>query len=84
MLLLGGTACLGSPVSIAADNENLPFTLSWVQGSCLHCKTAQGLRDVQFVGPDEAWAIGYVPPGQTGAGDYSILHTRDGGEPGVE
>jgi photosystem II stability/assembly factor-like uncharacterized protein len=58
----------------------LPFTLTWVKGVCTNCKTASNLSDVQFVASDEAWAIGFMPPGETGAGDYSVLHSRDGGK----
>ncbi len=35
---------------------------------------------MQFVSRHEAWAIGFGPPGETGEGDFSILHTRDGGK----
>src|SRR5690242_19728724 len=65
--------------SRGAEARTLPFTLSWTQGQCLRCETAKSLLDVQFVGPMQAWAIGYVPPGETGSGDFSILHTLDGG-----
>ncbi|HJW42466.1 MAG TPA: hypothetical protein VJ476_14715 [Rhizomicrobium sp.] len=63
------------PVSAAA----LPFRLSWVEGRCIGCQTARSLAEVQFVGPREAWGLGFNPPGETGAGDYAVLHSRDGG-----
>src|SRR5580700_1237937 len=63
-----------------AGAPSLPFTLSWTHGTCVDCKTARQLIDVEFVDASEARGIGYVPPGgETGAGNYSVLHTRDGG-----
>src|SRR5580704_15683802 len=58
----------------------LPFTLTWVKGVCTNCKTAKYLSKVRFVDSNEAWAIGFLPPGGMGEGDYSVLHTRDGGK----
>lgn len=62
-----------------AQDAAPPFTLAWTKGVCRACKTASSLSDVQFVGGREAWAIGYRPPGETGFGDYAVLHSRDGG-----
>ena len=76
--------CASPAVSRAADAPSLPFTLSWTHGICSGCQTAKNLGDVQFVSSDEAWGIGYVAPGETGTGDYSILHTRDGGKTWTE
>jgi photosystem II stability/assembly factor-like uncharacterized protein len=66
-------------VARSAGGANLPFTLAWTHGTCATCKTAKTVVGVEFVSTNEAWAVGYVPPGETGAGDYSILHTRNGG-----
>jgi len=91
-LLLAFTAiCLGAGVS-AQNGPNqghrvgagLPFTLTWTQGVCRNCKTAHSISGVQFVASNEAWAIGFMPPGETGEGDYSVLHTRDGGKSWTE
>jgi len=67
--------CLGVPAAQAAP----PFEIQWIAGTCVACKTATSLVDVQFVGPQEAWGIGYAPPGETGMGDYAVLHSGDGG-----
>jgi len=81
---------LSSAISFSSMGETvsfqpaLPFTLSSVSGVCPKCQTAQSLSQIQFVGPTEAWGIGYNPPGETGAGDYSIVHTRDGGKTWTE
>jgi len=66
------------------DVRNLPFTLTWIRGTCSNCRTARNFSDVQFVSQNEAWAIGFMPPGETGAGDYSVLHTVDGGKTWTE
>jgi hypothetical protein len=58
--------------------------LSWTRGHCVNCETAREIVDVQFVGPREAWAIGYAPPEEIGAGDYAILHSRDAGRTWTE
>lgn len=76
-------AVVAAAISVSSDSRGaeapiLPFTLSWTQGQCQQCVTAKSLVDVEFVGPKQAWAIGYLPPGETGAGDFSILHTLDG------
>ncbi len=78
--VLFGALALGSaaPPALAADANGLPFELTWTHGTCGGCNTAQTIVNVEFVGPDEAWGIGYTPPGETGLGDYVILHTKDG------
>jgi photosystem II stability/assembly factor-like uncharacterized protein len=63
----------------AADAPLLPFQVSWTTGTCASCETARSVGSVQFAHDRDAWALGYNPPGETGAGDWSILHTRDGG-----
>ena len=68
---------LGSVRSVGAAEPSLNF--AWTHGVCARCQTASTVSDVQFVSPSEAWAIGYVPPGETGEGDYAILHSADGG-----
>ena len=67
-----------------AEAPHLPFTLAWIHGICKHCETAQTLEDLQFLGPDNAWGIGYRPPGETGAGDYVIVHSSNGGRTWTE
>jgi photosystem II stability/assembly factor-like uncharacterized protein len=67
-----------------SDATHLPFTLSWTQGHCHRCKTATLLTDVQFVSQREAWGTGFAPPGETGTGDTTIVHTRDGGKTWTE
>lgn len=63
----------------AACAEASPdLKLTWTHGVCRHCHVAASISQVQFVSPVEAWAVGYVPPGWAGTGDYSILHTKDG------
>ncbi len=61
-----------------------PVRVSWAHGICRGCLIATSISDVEFVSASEAWAIGYAPPGGAGAGDYTILHTRDGGRSWVE
>src|SRR5689334_17865630 len=65
-------------------SAKLPFTLTWTQGTCHSCKTAHSIVDVQYLSPSEAWAIGFNPPGNTGEGDYAVLHTRDAGKSWTE
>jgi photosystem II stability/assembly factor-like uncharacterized protein len=74
------TAVLAWPAA-AADAS---VAVIWTHGACRRCETAKSLSDVQFVSPAQAWAIGYRPPGETGEGDYSIVHTRDGGKTWAE
>jgi photosystem II stability/assembly factor-like uncharacterized protein len=63
------------------SDARLPFTLSWTPGRCSACQTAQELGRIQFVSRIEAWAIGfhYPQPGEQGAGDFIVVHTKDGG-----
>jgi photosystem II stability/assembly factor-like uncharacterized protein len=73
-------ACAAT-VPAQAHVPTLPFTLTWTQGKCRNCKIADRIVDVQFVTTNEAWAVGYAPPGgDAGAGDYATLHSRDGGK----
>jgi photosystem II stability/assembly factor-like uncharacterized protein len=37
------------------------------------------LGGISFADAKEIWALGFEPPGQTGEGDYTVLHSRDGG-----
>jgi photosystem II stability/assembly factor-like uncharacterized protein len=71
-------------VPTSRDAGNLPFTLTWIRGTCSNCRIARSLNDVQFVSESEAWAIGFRPPGETGEGDYSVLHTVDGAKTWTE
>lgn len=68
----------------ASEATRLPFTLGWTQGHCHRCHTATLLTDVQFVSQLEAWGTGFNPPGETGTGDTTIVHTRDGGKAWTE
>jgi photosystem II stability/assembly factor-like uncharacterized protein len=79
LLAFGGLAAAGTPAPRA-----LPFTLTWVKGTCGNCKIAKDVAEVQFVAPDEAWAIGVMSPGKTGMADFSVLHSRDGGKTWTE
>jgi len=67
-LFLSLTIAFSSAAETAGGQQALPFTLSWTSGVCPKCQTAQSLSEVQFVSPTEAWGIGYVPPGEIGAG----------------
>jgi len=60
------------------DDPSIPFTLTWTEGICLHCKTATALCRIQFVSREEAWAIGSVY-GEQGGGDFILVHTKDAG-----
>lgn len=69
----------------AASSQNqptktTPFTLTWIEGKCKHCKIARQLAEIQFVSKTDAWAVGFLWPyhGQ-GSGDYVMVHTTDGG-----
>jgi hypothetical protein len=78
VFLFLGLAILPWAARAAPAGAPSDLRLTWIHGVCRHCRTATTLSQVQFVSPVEAWAIGYAPPGETGAGDYSILHTKDG------
>jgi photosystem II stability/assembly factor-like uncharacterized protein len=78
LLVCGRLAAAKTPTPRAP----LPFTLTWVKGTCGNCKIAKQLAEVQFVAPDEAWAVGF--PVKNGRGDYSVLHSRDGGKSWTE
>jgi len=58
--------------------QTVPFTLDWTKGKCVRCETAVGLGRIQFVNRDHAWAVGFRY-GEQGAGDFIIVHTKDGG-----
>src|SRR6185503_9434736 len=53
--------------------------IAWRHGTCLRCKTARELAGVAFASGRDVWAYGYNPPGETGAGDSTVLRSRDGG-----
>ncbi|MGA3159287.1 MAG: hypothetical protein ABSE43_17135, partial [Steroidobacteraceae bacterium] len=81
VLLLVLTVVAAGPVVLhAAAAPNPPFTISWVHGKCIHCQSAKELAGVEFLSDQEACGIGYYPPGETGSGDYVIVHSRDGGK----
>ena len=60
------------------SDEKTPFTLTWIEGKCVDCKTASNLARIQVVSRNEAWAIGYQYAPQ-GAGDFIVVQTKDGG-----
>ena len=68
------------------SDVSVPFTLAWSQGKCIGCKTAFELGRIQFVTPNEAWAVGftYGPPGSEGSGDFIVVHTKDAGHTWTE
>ena len=79
------TEIRATTVPAQANMPALPFTLTWTQGKCRNCKIADRIVDVEYVTADEAWAVGYAPPGgDAGAGDYATLHSRDGGKSWIE
>lgn len=83
--LLGMTALSVSAQNlVASKSEQLPFSLDWTQGRCNRCHTATLLTDLQFVSRNEAWGTGFAPPGETGTGDTTIVHTMDGGKTWIE
>jgi photosystem II stability/assembly factor-like uncharacterized protein len=55
----------------------IDFTLSWVDGKCVGCKTAAQLGRIQFVSRNEAWAVG--SSGRHAAGPFVVIHTKDAG-----
>jgi photosystem II stability/assembly factor-like uncharacterized protein len=65
---------LGPAAVVAA-----PFHITWIHGTCRNCVTARYLVSVPFFSGTEAWAIGFNPPGETGTGDASVLHSHNGG-----
>jgi len=71
LLIASSISCglLGQPV-------RPPFTVTWFEGKCVHCKMATYLERVQWVSAKEAWGIGSRP---RGAGDYVLVHTTDAG-----
>lgn len=73
-------ACLSH--GVFAQSVSPPFTVSWSEGKCIHCKVAADLAEVQWVNHNEAWGIGFgfPPPGAQGAGDYIVVHTVDAGK----
>jgi photosystem II stability/assembly factor-like uncharacterized protein len=83
-LFLSFAITASSSAETVSNQPALPFTLSWTSGVCPSCETAQNLSQIKFVSLTEAWGIGFRPPGETGEGDYSIIHTRDGGKTWTE
>jgi hypothetical protein len=74
LAVLLAISVLGSTSAVAA-----PFRIAWVHGTCRNCETARYLVDVPFFSATEAWAIGFNPPGETGEGDATVMHSRNGG-----
>jgi photosystem II stability/assembly factor-like uncharacterized protein len=74
-LLLCSVACLSWRAS--GQSSNSPFSVTWLEGKCVRCKTAANLYDVHWISRQEAWGIGI---GRDGVHDYSIVHTTDSGK----
>jgi photosystem II stability/assembly factor-like uncharacterized protein len=68
--------CLGAA---SAPPHPLPFHISSQRGSCANCRTAQGIEEVRLHDGRAVWGLGYNPPGEIGAGDWTILRSGDGG-----
>lgn len=79
VLVLASAILLGQSASGGA-----PFRMTWIHGACRNCETARYLVDVPYFSSTEAWAIGFNPPGQTGSGDATVLHSRNGGRTWLE
>ncbi len=60
-------------------SSTLPFEVHWTNGVCRNCQTARTVGSIAFARGRDVWALGYNPPGEAGAGDYSVLHSVDGG-----
>ncbi len=54
-----------------------PFTLTWTKGRCVGCKTAAGLRRVQFLSRNDVWAVG--EGGADITGPFIVVHSTDAG-----
>ena len=72
---LAGAEAWAQPKASSAP----PFEVSMVRGVCRNCQTAHMLGTIGFADGRDLWALGFMPPGETGEGDYSILHSADGG-----
>lgn len=75
-LLLAGFL-LGFAASVCGQIPTDPFELSWTAGKCHNCELPREIEKLQFTNERDIWAVGYSPPGGQGAGDYSIIHSRD-------
>jgi len=71
-------ACLSYPAFGQAPD--VPFTVTWLQGTCVGCKVAADLGRVQWVSRNEAWGIGWSWGHPQGSGDYIVVHTVDAGK----
>jgi photosystem II stability/assembly factor-like uncharacterized protein len=54
-----------------------PFELTWIKGSCLGCKIAVRLGEIQFVSRSEAWAAGSED--HLGGVNVVVVHSTDAG-----
>ena len=79
-LLIASLLWIVAGTSRGEEPSPPPFDLTWIHGTCRGCEIKRDLSDIQFVTPNEAWGISYAPPGETGTGDYAIVHTLDAGK----
>jgi photosystem II stability/assembly factor-like uncharacterized protein len=55
-----------------------PFTATWLEGRCIHCKVAKYLHEVFWLSRSEAWGIG-LSFDRGAPGDYVLVHSIDAG-----
>jgi len=70
----------------ATRRSPLPFVLTWLEGRCVACKTADSLGSLHFTNDSQVWGVGdrWPPPGAEGTGDHIIVHSQDGGRTWTE
>src|SRR5580692_9768814 len=56
---------------------NTPFTLTWSEGTCLGCKIAVRLGEIQFVSRSEVWGVGSED--HLGGVNVVVVHSTDAG-----
>jgi photosystem II stability/assembly factor-like uncharacterized protein len=79
LVLVAGCLVGASAWAQATAAAAFPFEMTSIKGVCRNCQTAKMLGGIAFADGPDLWALGFMPPGETGEGDYSILHSVDGG-----
>ena len=79
LVLLAGCLVGASAWAQTKATSAPQFEIVSIKGVCRDCRTATRLGGIAFADGRDLWALGFMPPGETGEGDYSILHSVDGG-----
>jgi photosystem II stability/assembly factor-like uncharacterized protein len=65
-------------LALVATTAALPFDIAFTDGHCRGCE-AQMLGAIQLSGGAVIWAQGFTPPGGAGEGEWTLLHSNNGG-----